>query len=73
MNDAATTEHDMRDATQATIEHTDDIREYLDIIRAELDKMNDETDSPSWSHVGSLAHMSHELREIVAFVRNEER
>ena len=63
----------MRDATQATIEHTEAIREHLETIRAELEKTIAETDSPTWADVGTLAHISSELRDIVAFIRNEDR
>ncbi|MBT3265711.1 hypothetical protein HN371_01085 [Candidatus Poribacteria bacterium] len=63
----------MRDATQATIEHNDSIEASLEAIRAELASRIAEIQSPTWADVGELAKVSSDLRDVVAFMRNEER
>jgi hypothetical protein len=63
----------MRDATQATIEHNDSIEASLETIRAELASRIAEIKAPTWADVGDLAKVSSDLRDVVAFMRNEER
>jgi len=62
-----------RDATDAYIRNVENIREHLDVIRAEVDRMIADTDSPTWADVGDLAHVSSELRDVVTFLTGEDR
>lgn len=68
------TEPPKQTATDAFLERVHQIRELLDIIRAAADEHFEvDPESVTWGHVGNVAHIASELRDVVAFIRNENR
>jgi len=68
------TERTKEKAVDAFVDRVHEIRELLDIIRAAADEHFEvDPENVNWGHVGNVAHIASELRDVVAFIRNEER
>lgn len=68
------TERRKETATDAFVTRVNEIRELLDIIRAAADEHFEvDPENVHWGHAGDAAHIASELRDLVAFIRREER
>jgi hypothetical protein len=68
------TERTKETATDAFVARVNEIRELLGVIvEATENHFEVDPENVNWGHVGDAAHIASELRDLVAFIRNEER